>query len=159
MARMSVDEDLVRHLARLLEETGLTELEYDTGKVRVRVSRGGGAQMVVSAPLVAAAASAPAGTAPASAGTALTSASAEASASHPGAVTAPMVGTVYAAAEPGAAPFIKVGDRINEGQVLFIIEAMKTMNPIRAPRAGVVTQIFAANAQPVEYGEVLLILE
>jgi len=150
MARMSVDEDLVRHLARLREETGLTELEYDTGKVRVRVSRGGGAQMVVSAPLVAAA-SAPAA--------ATTAPSAEAVASHPGAVTAPMVGTVYVAPEPGAPPFVKVGDRVSEGQVLFIIEAMKTMNPIRAPRAGTVTQIFTGNAQPVEYGEVLLILE
>jgi acetyl-CoA carboxylase biotin carboxyl carrier protein len=154
MARMSVDEDLVRHLARLLEETGLTELEYDTGKVRVRVSRGGGAQMVVSAPLIAAAA--PVGTASASAGT---SANAEAVASHPGAVTAPMVGTIYAAPEPGAPAFVKAGDSVIEGQVLFIIEAMKTMNPIRAPRSGTVTQIFAANAQPVEYGEVLLILE
>jgi acetyl-CoA carboxylase biotin carboxyl carrier protein len=149
MARLSVDEDLVRQLARLLEETGLTELEYDTGKVRVRVSRGGGAQMVVSAPLMAAAT--PAGSAPAS--------SSEAVTSHPGAVTAPMVGTIYAAPEPGAAAFVKVGDHVNEGQILFIIEAMKTMNPIRAPRAGTVTQIFAANAQPVEYGEVLLILE
>jgi acetyl-CoA carboxylase biotin carboxyl carrier protein len=158
MARTSsVDEDLIRHLAKLLEETGLTELEYDTGKVRVRVSRGGGAQMVVSAPLVAAASS---GAAPITApNAALPAATADASASHPGAVTAPMVGTVYAAPEPGAPPFIKVGDRINEGQVLFIIEAMKTMNPIRAPRAGTVTQIFAANAHPVEYGEVLLILE
>lgn len=153
MARLSVDEDLVRHLARLLEETGLTELEYDTGKVRVRVSRGGGAQMVVSAPLVAAAAANPSAAGPA------TAATSEASATHPGAVTAPMVGTIYAAPEPGAAAFVKVGDRVNEGQILFIIEAMKTMNPIRAPRAGTVTQIFAANAQPVEYGEVLLILE
>jgi acetyl-CoA carboxylase biotin carboxyl carrier protein len=150
MARLGVDEDLVRHLARLLEETGLTELEYDTGKLRVRVSRGGGAQMVVSAPLVAASA-APAGAA--------APAAAEATASHPGAVTAPMVGTVYVAPEPGAPSFVKIGDRVSEGQVLFIIEAMKTMNPIRAPRAGTVTQIFAVNAQPVEYGEVLLILE
>ncbi|MGE5537220.1 MAG: acetyl-CoA carboxylase biotin carboxyl carrier protein [Gemmatimonas sp.] len=150
MARLGVDEDLVRHLARLLEETGLTELEYDTGKLRVRVSRGGGAQMVVSAPLVAASQAAPAAAA---------APAAEVGASHPGAVTAPMVGTIYVASEPGAAPFIKVGDRVSEGQVLFIIEAMKTMNPIRAPRAGTVTQIFAVNAQPVEYGEVLLILE
>ncbi|HTI85991.1 MAG TPA: acetyl-CoA carboxylase biotin carboxyl carrier protein subunit [Alphaproteobacteria bacterium] len=146
MARLGVDEDLVRHLARLLEETGLTELEYDTGKLRVRVSRGGGAQMVVSAPLVAASpAAAPA--------------AAEVTASHPGAVTAPMVGTVYVAPEPSAPSFVKIGDRVSEGQVLFIIEAMKTMNPIRAPRSGTVTQIFAVNAQPVEYGEVLLILE
>jgi acetyl-CoA carboxylase biotin carboxyl carrier protein len=151
MARLGVDEDLVRHLARLLEETGLTELEYDTGKLRVRVSRGGGAQMVVSAPLVAASAAsaAPGAAAPA----------AEVTASHPGAVTAPMVGTIYVAPEPGAPSFVKIGDRVSEGQVLFIIEAMKTMNPIRAPRAGTVTQIFAVNAQPVEYGEVLLILE
>src|SRR5690242_120478 len=115
MARLGVDEDLVRHLARLLEETGLTELEYDTGKLRVRVSRGGGAQMVVSAPLVAASpAAAPA--------------AAEVTASHPGAVTAPMVGTVYVAPEPSAPSFVKIGDRVSEGQVLFIIEAMKTMN-------------------------------
>jgi acetyl-CoA carboxylase biotin carboxyl carrier protein len=153
MARLSVDEDLVRHLARLLEETGLTELEYDTGKVRVRVSRGGGAQMVVSAPVVTATSAGPLGAIPVAAPTA------ESSAAHPGAVTAPMVGTIYAAPEPGAAAFVKVGDRVNEGDVMFIIEAMKTMNPIRAPRAGTVTQIFAANAQPVEYGEVLLILE
>lgn len=151
MARLGVDEDLVRHLARLLEETGLTELEYDTGKLRVRVSRGGGAQMVVSAPLVAASpAAAPGVAAPAAA---------EVTASHPGAVTAPMVGTVYVAPEPSAPSFVKIGDRVSEGQVLFIIEAMKTMNPIRAPRSGTVTQIFAVNAQPVEYGEVLLILE
>jgi acetyl-CoA carboxylase biotin carboxyl carrier protein len=150
---MSVDEELVRHLARLLEETGLTELEYDTGKVRVRLSRGGGAQMVVSAPLVA-----QQNTALSSNAAPAAPASIEAS-SHPGAVTAPMVGTVYVASEPGAPPFVKAGDRVSEGQTLFIIEAMKTMNPIRAPRAGTVTQIFAVNAQPVEYGEVLLILE
>jgi acetyl-CoA carboxylase biotin carboxyl carrier protein len=155
MARMSVDEDLVRHLAHLLEETGLTELEYDTGKVRVRVSRGSGAQMVVSAPLLAQTSSLP----PGGSAVAASPPNSETAASHPGAVTAPMVGTVYVAPEPGAPSFVKVGDRVNEGQILFIIEAMKTMNPIRAPRAGTVTQIFTGNAQPVEYGEVLLILE
>ena len=85
--------------------------------------------------------------------------SSEDAARHPGAVTSPMVGTVYVAPQPEAAAFVKVGDTVAEGQTLLLIEAMKTMNPIRAPRAGKVSQIFITNAAPVEYGEVLLILE
>ena len=78
---------------------------------------------------------------------------------HPGTVTSPMVGTAYLLPEPGAAPFVKVGDQVKEGQTLLIIEAMKVMNSIRAPKAGRITQIFASNAAPVEYGEPLLVIE
>ena len=120
----------------------------------MRVARG---QTVAAAAAAPAPASAPA-SAPAAA-EAAPSSSAETAKAHPGAVTSPMVGTVYVAPEPGAAPFIKEGDAVKEGQTLLLIEAMKTMNPIRAPRAGKVAQIFATNAAPVEYGEVLLIIE
>ena len=145
MAKSKIDEDLIRRLARLLEETGLSELEYSTGNWQIRVSR-------------AAAAAAPAELEAAPAARAEEEA-AETAVSHPGAVTSPLVGTVYVAPEPGAPPFIKTDDMVSEGQTLLLIEAMKTMNPIRAPRPGKVTQIFVTNATPVEYGEVLLILE
>jgi acetyl-CoA carboxylase biotin carboxyl carrier protein len=150
MSRPTIDGDLVRHLAKLLEETGLTEIEYGEGKWHLRVSKA----MTTAATVVPAAAAA-AAAAVASERTA----HAEDPARHPGAVTSPMVGTVYVAAEPGATPFITAGDMVSEGQTLLLIEAMKTMNPIRAPRAGKVSQIFVTNAAPVEYGEVLLILE
>ncbi|MGY8796775.1 MAG: acetyl-CoA carboxylase biotin carboxyl carrier protein [Woeseiales bacterium] len=143
-----VDEELIKRLSELLDENGLTELEYGEGKWHVRVSRASGGSAVHVA-------------APTSGATDATSANNadEASASHPGAVTSPMVGTAYSAPEPGAPAFIKVGDTISEGQTLMLVEAMKTMNPIRAPRAGLVVQILVGNAAPVEYGEVLLILE
>ncbi len=145
MAKSKIDEDLIRRLARLLEETGLSELEYSTGNWQIRVSR-------------AAAAAAPAELEAVPAARAEEEA-AETAVSHPGAVTSPMVGTVYVAPEPEAEPYVKTDDTVSEGQTLFLIEAMKTMNPIRAPRAGKVTRIFVKNATPVEYGEVLLILE
>lgn len=154
MAIHSVDENVVQQAVKLLEEHGLTELEYGIGRWYVRVSRQAGGQ-VVAATAPAKAAAAPAakseGEAPVSAQ--------EAAAGHPGAVTSPMVGTVYVAPEPGAEPFVKVGDTVSDGQTLLLIEAMKTMNPIRAHRPGRVAQIFAQNASPVEYGEVLIILD
>ena len=152
MSKPTIDGDLVRQLAQLLDETGLTEIEYGEGKWHLRVSKASTSSAVVNmAPSpVAALAAATEHARPATA---------EDSARHPGAVTSPMVGTVYLAPEPGAAPFVKQGDSVSEGQTLMLIEAMKTMNPIRAPRAGVVSQVFITNAAPVEYGEVLLILD
>lgn len=151
MARYSIDESVIQQAVKLLEEHGLTELEYGTGRWHVRVSRRAGGLPVAAT----------AGLGPASAASTESAEASpqEAAAAHPGAVTSPMVGTVYVAPEPGAEPFIKVGDTVSEGQTLLLIEAMKTMNPIRAPRAGRVAQIFAQNASPVEYGEVLIILE
>lgn len=154
IGKRDIDEDVIRRLAKVLDETGLTEIEIGEGRNRIRVSRA----QTVTAAAVAAPTMAP--TAPA-AGTAAAPAPAPAddAKSHPGAVTSPMVGTVYVAPEPGAAPFVNVGDSVKEGQTLLLIEAMKTMNPIRAPRAGKVAQILVTNAAPVEYGEVLLIIE
>jgi acetyl-CoA carboxylase biotin carboxyl carrier protein len=148
MTKHNVDAELVRMLAALLDETGLTELEYATNALRVRVAKnhGGGATAAPAASL-----------APAAAGPE-ERASAPA-AEHPGAVTSPMVGTAYCAPEPGAATFVKVGDAVRQGQTLLIIEAMKVMNPVAAPRAGTVTEILVHDAQPVEYGEVLLVIE
>lgn len=153
MSRPTIDDELVRQLAKLLDETGLTEIEYGEGKWHLRVSKSMTAAASV-VPAAAAAAAVVAAAAPVAA-----AATADDAARHPGAVTSPMVGTVYVAPEPTAAPFVKVGDTVSEGQTLMLIEAMKTMNPIKAPRAGRVSQIFITNAAPVEYGEVLLILE
>jgi acetyl-CoA carboxylase biotin carboxyl carrier protein len=153
MARHSIDESVVQQAVKLLEEHGLTELEYGIGRWYVRVSRQAGGQVVAAtAPATAAA--------PVAKSEDVSPVSAqEAAAGHPGAVTSPMVGTVYVAPEPGAEPFVKVGDTVSDGQTLLLIEAMKTMNPIRAHRPGRVAQIFAQNASPVEYGEVLIILD
>lgn len=145
MAEFDIDGDLVRKLSALLDETGLVELEYTEGDRKIRISRAAAATaaaMPAAAPAATAAAPEP-----------------EAAAGHPGAVTAPMVGTVYIAPEPGADPFVRVGDTVTEGQTLLLIEAMKTYNPIRAPRAGRVTRILVSDATPVEYGEELLVLE
>lgn len=149
MTKHQVDAELVRKLAALLDETGLTELEYATNALRVRVAKNHGGTVTVAAPAAAAAPSA----------SAAPRAAAAAPAEHPGAVISPMVGTAYCAPEPGAAPFVKVGDTVRQGQTLLIIEAMKVMNPVAAPRAGTVTEILVRDAHPVEYGEVLLILE
>ena len=150
------DFDLIRELAALLEETGLSEIEIGEGAERVRVAR---------APQGTAAVMAPAAPAPVSAAESLSAEVAEVptpvnvDSSHPGAVISPLVGVAYSSPEPGAEPFITVGELVSEGQTLFIIEAMKTMNPIRAPRGGRVARILAENGAPVEYGEVLLVLE
>ena len=149
------DTALVKALADILDEAGLAELEYETADLSVRLSRVSGAAPVAPVAAVAAAAAAPA-TAPAAPAAAADSADA---ASHPGAVTSPMVGTVYVAPEPDAPSFIEVGGTVKKGQTLLIVEAMKVMNPINAPTDGTVKQIFVQNAQPVEFGEVLVVIE
>lgn len=148
MAKFEIDEDAVRKLATLLEDTGLAEIEYESGGQRVRLARNG-----TAAPMTYAAAPPPA--APAAA----TAAPAADDAKHPGAVLSPMVGTAYLASQPGAAPFIKLGDSVASGQTLLIIEAMKTFNPIRSPKAGKVVKINITDGQPVEFGEPLMIVE
>jgi acetyl-CoA carboxylase biotin carboxyl carrier protein len=143
MSTINVDAGLIETLAELLERTGLSEIELAEGDARIRVVRQIAAPAVhVTAPAAPVAAEPVDG----------------AERSLQGAVTSPMVGTTYLAPEPGAQPFISVGARVEEGQTLMIIEAMKVMNPIRAPRSGTVTRIFVENGAPVEYGEPLLIL-
>jgi acetyl-CoA carboxylase biotin carboxyl carrier protein len=146
MPKFSVDQELIRQLADILNQTGLGEIEYAEGERRIRVAR----------PAVTQVASAVAPMAPAA--PAVTASAAEPGAPPANAVTSPMVGTVYVAPEPGSAPFIRVGDQVKEGQTLLIIEAMKVMNQIRSPRAGTVTQIFISDGAPVEYGEPLLVV-
>ena len=153
----SDDTALVKALADILDDAGLAELEYETADVSVRLSRVTGAAPVAPVAAVAAPAPAAAPTA-APAATAPAADSADA-ASHPGAVTSPMVGTVYTAPEPDAPSFIAVGDAVKKGQTILIVEAMKVMNPITAPADGTVTQILIQNAQPVEFGEVLIVIE
>ena len=148
MPKLDIDEALIRKLADLLKETGLNEIEYESGQQRIRVNRGQahGALLAstVAAPAALAAPSAP----PA----------AVAEGPPAGAVTSPMVGTAYLAAEPGAAPFVKVGDLVKAGQTLLIIEAMKVMNPIAAPQGGTVSDIMISDGRPVEFGEVLMVV-
>ncbi len=151
--KIQVDPSLVRNLAELLNETGLTEIEVQNGAQRVRVSRGATA---VAAPVVAAAA-APAASAPRAAAT--VEASEVNFSNHPGALTSPMVGTAYRSPEPGARPFCDVGDSVKVGQTLLIVEAMKTMNAIPATRAGKVTHILFDDGQPVEFGQPLVVVE
>jgi acetyl-CoA carboxylase biotin carboxyl carrier protein len=149
----NINADAVRQLAKLLEETGLTEIEYATGAFRIRVSRQ--QTVVAEAPSAPAAAAAPVSTPVAV--PALTEKAYDAT--HPGAVKSPMVGTAYLAPEPGAPTFVAVGDRVKEGQTLMLVEAMKTFNEIKSPRAGVVRKVMIENQQPVEYGDILMIIE
>lgn len=149
------DEALIRRLAALLEETGLDEIEIGEGERHVRVARRKAPAVSAPAPALAVAA-APAATA-VDAGAAAGAGAVDAD--HPGAVASPMVGTLYVASGPGEAPFVVEGGMIAEGEIMFIIEAMKTMNPVRAPRGGTVARILVGNASPVEYGEVLALIE
>jgi acetyl-CoA carboxylase biotin carboxyl carrier protein len=162
MSQSGFDTKLVKDLARILRDTDLSEIEVENEGVRVRVARQANVapQMVhAQVPMAAASvAAAPVASAPAPAAAATAPAAAD-PAKHPGAVASPMVGTVYTQPEPGAAAFIKVGDTVKEGQQLFIIEAMKTMNPVPSPRSGTVTAILVHDAQPVEYGEALCVIE
>lgn len=149
---MQVDIALVRQLAKLLNDTGLTEIEVEADDRKIRVARTmQGASVTMAAP--AAAPAAVAAPAPVAAQADV------APADHPGAVKSPMVGTAYLAASPEAAPFVSVGDTVKEGDTLIIIEAMKVMNPITATRGGKVTQILIANGQPVEFDQPLVVIE
>ncbi len=152
-----IDAEAVRELADLLDETGLTEIEYDSGGIRIRVARGGNGSAAVALP-AAATAPAPAIAAPAAPALAESAAS-DADANHPGAVISPMVGTIYLAPEPGTPNFVGPGDEVTEGQTLMLVEAMKTFNEIKAPSSGTVARIVVENSQPVEYGDVLLVIE
>ena len=140
---------LIRDLAAILEETGLSEIEIEKSGLRVRVARL--VHMVAAAPVAPALTARPADQATQVKPTDLSG--------HPGLVASPMVGTAYMAPSPGAPPFVKVGDTVIEGQPLLVIEAMKTMNQIPSPRAGRVTQVIVSDGQPVEFGEPLLVIE
>ena len=150
-AAASNEASFVKELADILDQAGLAELEYETEAVAIRLSRVTTATPVTAAAPVAAAAPAaiaePVAELPAN------------PADHPGAVKSPMVGTVYTAPEPDAPAFITEGATVTAGQTLFIVEAMKVMNPITAPKAGTVVKIFVQNAQPIEFGEALVIVE
>ncbi|PKU24845.1 acetyl-CoA carboxylase biotin carboxyl carrier protein [Telmatospirillum siberiense] len=150
MAKTPIDGELIRSLATLLDDTHLTEIEYEAGGLRIRVARN--VQQVVSA--------APATIAPSPAATASVAPApgGEDPANHPGAVKSPMVGVAYLLPEPDAPRFVNVGDTVVEGQTLLLIEAMKTFNTIRATRNGKVTAILIENGQPVEFGEPLMII-
>ncbi|QPQ55179.1 acetyl-CoA carboxylase biotin carboxyl carrier protein [Allosphingosinicella flava] len=151
---MQVDTDLVRQLAELLNDGDLSEIEVQDGERRIVVKRQMGA-VVQAAPVQQAAppAAAPAVAAPAA------SAAEAAPANHPGTVKSPMVGTAYLSGEPGAKPFVSPGDKVNAGDTLLIVEAMKVMNPIAAPKGGTVVRILVDNAQPVEFDQPLVIIE
>jgi len=147
-SKTAVDKELIRELAKLLDETGLTEIEIEREGLRVRVGRGGmtvSSASALQAPVLITAASVVAATSDPS--------------KHPGAVTSPMVGTAYRGSSPGSPPFVEIGSRVTAGETLLIIEAMKTMNQIPAPRSGTVTQILIEDGQPVEFGEPLVIIE
>jgi acetyl-CoA carboxylase biotin carboxyl carrier protein len=154
MAKFEMDTEFVRKLAQILEENDLGEIELADGERRIRIARpavtvAGPAPVTVAVPAPAPAAAAPT---PGTAGVGDLG-------KHPGAVKSPMVGTAYLAPEPGKPPFVSVGDKVTAGQTLLIIEAMKTFNPIKSPKAGTVAQVLVDNAQPVEFGEPLMIVE
>ena len=151
---LAPDPDLIRSLAKLLDETGLSEIEYAVGDQRIRVSR---ETKAAAAPELAAAVP----TRPAEP-SALNGANGHDKINgvdNPGTLKAPLVGIAYLAGEPGSPPYVKVGDSVSEGQTLLIIEAMKVMNQIRAPRAGRVSRVYVGDAQPVEYGSALMLIE
>ncbi len=152
---MEIDTKAIKELADLISETGLTEIEVADGDKMIRVSKGGtviaGAEIPSSAMVMT--------SDPAVPQKASLDVPANVASSHPGAIKSPMVGTVYLQAEPNAPTFVKKGDNVNAGDTLLIIEAMKVMNPIKADKSGTVTQILVENAQPVEFGDVLLVIE
>ena len=149
-AKSAIDKELIRELAKLLDETGLTEIEIERAGLRVRVGRSGGNVTHITSH---------GGTAAPPPSAAPTTVASADPAKHPGAVTSPMVGTAYRGSAPGAAPFVDLGSKVVVGETLIIIEAMKTMNQIPAPRSGTVTQILIEDGQPVEFGEPLVIIE
>lgn len=153
MSSFDLDAEFVRTMAKLLEESGLTEMEYSEGERRIRLSRAAPAMAPAAYALPAAPAAAP------SAPAASAAPAAVAPAQNPNALKSPMVGTAYVASEPGGAPFVKVGDSVKAGQTVLIIEAMKVMNPIKAPKGGTIVDVMVSDAQPVEFGQPLLIIE
>lgn len=152
---MRIEAELVRQLAELLNQNDLTEIEVEDGARRIVVKR----EIAVAAAPVAAAPVAAAAPPPPPPAAAPAPAPAVPPASHPGAVKSPMVGTVYLSGEPGAKPFVAPGDTVKQGDTLLIIEAMKVMNQIQAPRAGTVREILVVDAQPVEFDQPLVIVE
>lgn len=157
LSKPPIDTDLVREIAELLSGSDLTEIEVQHDDLRIRVVRAP-APVVAAAPAVAAISAVTAPSVPA-VGFGAPMVEVDDPAKHPGVVSSPMVGTAYLAPEPGATPFIEIGTVVKEGQTVLIVEAMKTMNAIPAPRSGTVTRVLVGNAQPVEYGEPLLIIE
>jgi acetyl-CoA carboxylase biotin carboxyl carrier protein len=151
MPKLEIDEALVRKLAVLLEETGLTELEFEAGQQRIRVTRGGSFGAVNSVPVGLSAQAAPS--------PAAVAAAAVPESPPQNAVVSPMVGTAYLSPEPGAAPFVSAGMKVAKGDTLLIIEAMKVMNPLPAPRAGTVSQVLVSDGMPVEFGQALLVID
>ena len=154
-----IDTSLVRSLADILNDTDLTEIEVERGDLKIRVAR----EVTVAAPVqyaaAPAAAAAPAPAAPAAAAAAMPSDPATIVARSGEEVKSPMVGTAYLQPAPEAPPFVQPGDKVKKGQTLLIVEAMKTMNPIQSPRDGVVAEVLVGDAQPVEFGEPLVLLE
>jgi len=148
--KSAIDQELIRDLAGILNDTNLTEIEVELGDLKVRVSRQAAAVHAIAAPAPVAAAAAP---------VAAQAAAAPAADKNRNAVPSPMVGTAYLAPSPDSKPFIEVGQSVREGQTLLIIEAMKTMNQIPAPRAGTITAILVEDAQPVEFGQPLVVIE
>ena len=154
MAKIHIDDALIRHLADLLNETGLTEIELGTGRERLRVSRAlPSSPTSLAAPQTLVRGEVSSGQAPE------TKVAQEVATTKGTPLKAPMVGTVYTAPEPEAAPFVSVGGRVRKGDPLFIIEAMKTMNPVTSPSDGVVQEILIENGNPVEYDEILALIE
>jgi acetyl-CoA carboxylase biotin carboxyl carrier protein len=150
------DPNLIRSLAKLLDETGLTEIEYAVGDQRIHVARRPAAPPAAASPAVAVAeTAAPPVPAPGTNGAGHGANGHD----HPGTLKAPLVGIAYLAAEPGQPPYVRIGDTVAEGQTLMIIEAMKVMNQIRAPRAGRVSRVYISDAEPVEYGTALMLIE
>ncbi len=157
MSKLKEYKALIHELAELLDKSTVSEIEVEEDDFRIRVARESATTVSYAAP---AAAPAPvAAPAPSVAAPPVAEAPAPASADHPGAVPSPMVGTAYSSPSPDSDPFVKVGDKIKEGEPLLIIEAMKVMNQIAAPKSGTVKEIFFSDAQPVEFGEVLCIIE
>jgi acetyl-CoA carboxylase biotin carboxyl carrier protein len=150
---LAPDPDLIRSLAKLLDETGLTEIEYAVGDQRIHVARHATGPVTNPQPVAENPAS------PAPPGTNGAGHPGANGHDHPGTLKAPLVGIAYLAAEPGQPPYVRVGDTVSEGQTLMIIEAMKVMNQIRAPRAGKVSRVYIADAEPVEYGTALMLIE
>jgi acetyl-CoA carboxylase biotin carboxyl carrier protein len=148
--KKTVDHDLIRELSKLLTETDLTEIEFEDGDMRIRVARNP-APAVQMVPAASATAHSEKTNRPPS--------PSDDPASNPGALLSPMVGTAYLSSEPGARPYVDVGESVREGQTVLIVEAMKTMNQIPATRSGKVTRILVEDGQPVEYGEPLMIIE